>query len=62
MYQRHGYIYSALAGYVLKKNEGEKVRIVADHVDKRLGWASEAAMLKVPEYCTMFMSLSVSVQ
>lgn len=37
VYRRHGYIYSALAGYVLKKNEGEKVRIVAEHVEKRLG-------------------------
>lgn len=29
MYLRHGYIYSSLAGYVLKKNEGEEVRGVA---------------------------------
>ncbi|MEQ2253856.1 hypothetical protein ILYODFUR_036852 [Ilyodon furcidens] len=27
VYQRHGYIYSSLAGYVLRKNEGEEVRI-----------------------------------
>lgn len=26
VYQRHGYIYSSLAGYVLKKNEGEQVK------------------------------------
>lgn len=26
VYLRHGYIYSSLAGYVLKKNEGEEVR------------------------------------
>lgn len=26
VYLRHGYIYSSLAGYVLRKNEGEEVR------------------------------------
>lgn len=29
VYQRHGYIYSSLAGYVLKKNEGEQVKSAA---------------------------------
>lgn len=29
VYLRHGYIYSSLAGYVLKKNEGEEVRGVS---------------------------------
>ncbi|XP_016890652.1 exosome complex component CSL4 isoform X1 [Cynoglossus semilaevis] len=30
VYLRHGYIYSSLAGYVIKKNEGEEVRDMMD--------------------------------
>ena len=36
VYQRHGYIYSSLAGYVLRKNEGGQVRGVAG-----VGWREE---------------------
>ncbi|PWA16949.1 hypothetical protein CCH79_00012667 [Gambusia affinis] len=29
VYQRHGYIYSSLAGYVMRKNEGEELPVIS---------------------------------
>lgn len=39
VYLRHGYIYSSLAGYVLRKNEGEEVRGVVGR--REVGKAAE---------------------
>lgn len=37
VYLRHGYIFSSLAGYVLRKNEGEEVRGVVGADRKEVG-------------------------
>ena len=62
VYLRHGYIYSSLAGYVLRKNEGEEVRSVVGR--REVGKAAETiGHVGVPEQrcCAMFpMSLNCS--
>lgn len=50
VYPRHGYIYSSLAGYVLRKNEGEEVRGVLGVGRRGVGKAAEAnRRVGVPE-------------
>ncbi len=50
VYPRHGYIYSSLAGYVLKKNEGEEVRAVVGASSREVGQDAEAIRrVGVPE-------------
>lgn len=54
VYLRHGYIYSSLAGYVLKKNEGEEVRGVV------VGESSCSTQRCRPEdrCCTTFVNVT----
>ncbi|KAG7486897.1 exosome complex component CSL4 [Solea senegalensis] len=47
VYLRHGYIYSSLAGYVLRKNEGEEVRGVVAAVGRRVRHVIQLPVISV---------------
>lgn len=63
VYLRHGYIYSSLAGYVLRKNEGEEVsRGTSAKVDPHLpSLQFRAELLLRDKLVNLLSSLMVSL-
>lgn len=52
VYMRHGYIYSSLAGYVLRKNEGEEVRVVVGVCHARIKVFAQCSWMWQKQVCS----------